>query len=169
MIQFTYHPPVWGLLGAAAVLGLSFWLSYRSAKGKPKGGLRVLLIALRLLAIVAVVLCLLDPQWVEMIRHQQKSRVAVLVDTSRSMSIRDVPGTRLDSAKAWIKEKILPVVPSGVSISTYAFDQSLTPLPVVDSASPTGSVTALSETLEKMLNLPGEDPLLGVFLVSDGI
>jgi uncharacterized membrane protein len=169
MIQFTYHPPLWTLLAAAAVLALSFWLSYRSAKGRPSPALRLFLVTLRLLAIIAVVLCLLDPQWVEMIRHQQKSRVAVLVDTSRSMSIRDVPGTRLDSAKAWIKEKMLPVVPSGVSISTYAFDQSLTPLPVLDSASPTGSVTALSETLEKVLNLPGEDPLLGVFLVSDGI
>jgi uncharacterized membrane protein len=169
MIQFNHHPPPWTLLLAAVVLLASLWLSYRGAKGRPKTGLRAGLIALRILAIAAVVLCLLDPQWVEILKHQQKTRVAVLVDTSRSMSIRDLPATRFDSAKEWIKTKMLPIVPAGVELSTYNFDQSLAPLPSLDSASPTGSITALSETLEKVLNLPGDDPLLGVFLVSDGI
>src|SRR5262249_1047734 len=135
MIQFTYHPSAWILFAVAVVVTLAFWLSYRSAKGRPKTPLRAFLIALRLIAIAAVVLCLLVQEWVEMIKEQQKSRVAVLVDTSRSMSIRDVPATRLDSAKSWIKEKMLPVVPPGVSVSTYAFDQSLSPLPALDSAS----------------------------------
>ncbi len=169
MVQFTYHPPVWLLAATAALLVLMLWLSYRAARGKPKTALRVALIGLRMVTIGAVILCLLDPEWVEVIKHQQKSRVAVLLDTSRSMTIRDVPGNRFEAAKDWITHQMVPVVPPGVALSTFGFDQSLAPLPALDSASPTGAVTALSDTLERVLHLPGDDPLLGVLVISDGI
>src|SRR4051812_28454753 len=107
MIQFTYMPrPAWLIAGTVALL-LLFWWSYRRAKGRPSTSLKVALMALRLLAIAAIVLCLMDPQWVEMIKHDQKSRVAVLLDNSRSMSIGDLPGGRLMAAKQWINKQML--------------------------------------------------------------
>lgn len=169
MIQFTHIPPLPWALGGGAVFLTLLWLSYRGAKGKPTPGLRVALISLRALATTAVVLCLMDPQWVDVLKRQQKSRVAILLDTSRSMGIKDVPNGRMAAAKEWINKKALPVVPAGVSVSTYGFAQGLAPLPSVNSASPTGAVTALADALEAVLAVPSEDPLTGVVLVSDGI
>ncbi|HVY70928.1 MAG TPA: glutamine amidotransferase [Verrucomicrobiae bacterium] len=169
MIQFTHIPRLpWVALGALLLL-VFLWASYRRAKGKPSPGLRMLLITLRTLAITAVVLCLLDPQWVEIVKHQQKTRMAVLLDTSRSMSIGDVPGGRLGAAKSWLAKKVLPIVPAGVTLSTYTFGQTLAPLPSVDAAKADGPATALSDSLEQLLSAPSEDPLTGVILVSDGI
>ncbi|HEV8544531.1 MAG TPA: glutamine amidotransferase [Verrucomicrobiae bacterium] len=169
MIQFTYKPNLTWLIAGSALAIFLFWWSYRRAKGRPTPGIKILLITLRCLAIAAVVFCLMDPQWVEMVNHEQKSRMAVLLDNSRSMSIVDLPGGRMTAAKEWIKKQMLPIAPSGVSIASYTLSQGLAPLHSVDSASPTGSVTALSEALENVLSLPGDDPLTGVILLSDGI
>jgi uncharacterized membrane protein len=169
MIQFTYIPnPSWVIGGAAVIVALLWW-SYRRAKGKPKTPLKLALIGLRCLAIAAVILCLLDPQWVETIKHEQKSRMAVVLDTSRSMSIHDVSKDRLSAAKEWVTKKVIPLAPAGLKLSTYTFDQTLAPLAAVDSASPTGAVTALADSLENLLAVPNEDPLTGVIVLSDGI
>jgi uncharacterized membrane protein len=169
MIQFTYLPSwPWIACGAALVL-IIFALSYRRAKGKPTAALRLLLILLRALAIAAIVVCILDPQWVETIKHQPKSRLALLLDTSRSMSVRDVPRDRLSAAKDWVHKNIDQKTPAGVTVSAFNFDHSLAPLPALDSASPTGSVTAVSDALETLLAVPNQDPLTGVVLLSDGV
>lgn len=169
MIQFTYLPRWPWVAGGAVLVLASLWWSYRRAKGKPTFSLRLFLVAVRFAAIAAVVLCLMDPQWVKTITHQPKSRLAVLLDSSRSMGIRDVPAGRMAAAKEWVQKNVTPAVPKGVSISSFSFDQTLMPLQKLDSASPTGSVTALSGALESLLAAAGEDPLSGVILLSDGI
>src|SRR5205823_2405400 len=111
------------------------------AKSRPKGGRRFLplLLLLRWLAVAVVIACLLDPQWVQVIKHQAKSRVAVLLDTSRSMSTKDVPEGRLGSGRKWLQERLAPIMPPNVSVGFYSFNRSLSPLASMDSASPTGA------------------------------
>jgi uncharacterized membrane protein len=150
---------------ALALLLLSYWF----AKGRASWLQRLCLIALRLAAVAVIVYCLLEPQQVDEKRHQPKSRLAVLVDTSRSMGVKDVPDGRLGQAKAWLKNQFLPEAPGPVAISYYTFDQSLRASATLDSSSPTGSITALAGSLENLLIAPGDDPLLGVVLCSDGI
>src|SRR5687768_13793508 len=169
MIEFSYTPKIEWIIGLSAGVLLFLWLSYYRAKGKPSGWLKFVLVSLRLLAIVAIIICLLDPQWVETVKHEQRSRVAVLLDKSKSMSIEDVEGTRLASGQKWLSDQLEPLAPAGVQISTFAFDQQLTALPSASSANPTGAVTALSESMEALLAIPNPDPLIGVVLVSDGI
>src|SRR4030095_5687556 len=94
--------------------------------------------------------------------------VAVLIDTSRSMSVKDIPDGRLAQATTWLKNTFMPAVPTSIDVSYYTFAQCSAPV-TLDSASPTGSVTALAESLENLLALPGDDPLLGVVVCSDGI
>lgn len=169
MIHFGYRPePLWliigGLLGGAAL-----FLSYFSAKGRPRPRLRVTLTVVRLLVIAGVVLCLCDPEWVETIKHQPKSRLAVLLDTSKSMTITDVPQGRLSAAKRWLETSLGGAAASGVTVDYYAFNRGLATLASLDAASATGAVTGVAESLETLLGLPGEDPLVGVVLCSDGI
>src|SRR5579859_7445741 len=98
MVQFTFMPQVGWIIGGATVAGAIVLLSYIWAKGRAAHWLRFVLAALRWIAIGAVVICLLGPQWVEAIKHQQKSRFAILLDTSRSMGTKDVPQDRLGAA-----------------------------------------------------------------------
>jgi uncharacterized membrane protein len=177
MIEFGYQPDwTWlaggGLAGAALIL----W-SYHAAINKPRGLAKFLLPILRLLTIAAIVLCLLEPQWVTRIEHQQPARVAVLLDSSRSMGIQDVARNRLEAAKTWLRTGFLGAKPANVSATYYAFARNLTLLdtntPPQDDAfmttTATGQPTALADALENLWLSGDTAKLIGVILCSDGI
>src|SRR5262245_34334468 len=169
MTEFSNLPDVRLLVIAGALaLGLLL-LSHWFAKGPASWLMRWCLIGLRLATVAAVIFCLLNPQRVDEKRHQPKSRLAVLVDTSRSMSLKDVPGGRLAQAKTWLKNNFASALPPSISVSYYTFDQALRAQGGLDSASPTGSVTALADSLERLLAVPGDEPLIGAVVCSDGI
>src|SRR5262249_3897467 len=111
---------------------------------------------------------LLDPQRVDEVRKPQSAQFAVLVDTSRSMGVQDVPGGRLASATSWIHQQLIPAWPAGVARSVYGFSGALESLATLDAASPTGGVTALAGALQHLLAAPSEQTLAGVILCSDG-
>jgi uncharacterized membrane protein len=121
------------------------------------------------LVITGLVLCLLDPEWFEAIKHQQKSRIAVLLDTSRSMGIKDIPQGRLPAAQHWLQNQFASVAPGDVGIDYYTFNQSLAPLNSVDSATASGDATGLADALQGLLAVPHDEPLAGVVVCSDGI
>src|SRR6185436_2652419 len=102
-MTFTYQPEArW--LAIAGVLAFSvLLLSYWFAKGRASWWHRLCLIGLRVGAVAAITFCSLDPQRVDEKRHQPKARLAVLVDTSRSMSLKDVPQGRLAQGTSWLK------------------------------------------------------------------
>src|SRR5678815_706679 len=155
MPDFAYHLDPRLLAIASAIALALLLLSYWFAKGRASWLQRLCLIALRLAAVAVIVYCLLEPQQVDEKRHQPKSRLAVLVDTSRSMGVQDVPDGRLGQAKAWLKKHVLPEAPGPVAISYYTFDQSLRASATLDSSSPTGGITALAGSLENLLIAPG--------------
>src|SRR5439155_27047644 len=169
MIQFTFFPETRWLVAGSMIIAVLLFVSYFWARRRSNRWLRLGLVGLRWSAIAAVLLCWFDPQWIEPIKHQQKSRVAVLLDTSRSMSIKDVPPGRLAEGRNWLQKKFAPQVPDNVVVQYYAFNQALESLASLDTARPEGTATALADSLEALLNLSGEDPLTGVVLVSDGI
>jgi uncharacterized membrane protein len=169
MIQFSYVPDWRWLLGAGVLAAGLLLLAYYLVVGRPKWSLRLGLLALRWIVIVGVVVCLLDPQRVEEVTRQQAAPVAVLLDCSRSMGLADVPENRLEVARSWLDKSLLPAWPAGVPRLFYTFAGSLESLPHLDTASPTGSVTALAGALEKVLAMPREEPLSGVVVCSDGI
>lgn len=169
MVEFNYMPDWrWLAGGGLALLALLLW-SYWRAAGRPGPALRLFLAALRALAFAAVILCLLNPQRVEEIRHPQTAQVAVLLDSSRSMGVKDGPETRLETAQRWLQQQLAPAWTPRVTRADYAFGRSLQLLPKLDSASPTGGVTALAGALESLLAASTEPPLAGVILCSDGL
>jgi uncharacterized membrane protein len=169
MTQFTYLPDIRWLIGGGLLIAAVLFLSYFTARRRSNRWLRTALAALRWFAIAGVFLCLFDPEWVDTIKHQQKARLAVLLDTSRSMSIKDVPQERLVEGKNWLQQKFASQVPDNVAVQYFTFNQVLGPLASFDAANPGGEATALADSLEAVLNLPNDDPLAGVILVSDGI
>jgi uncharacterized membrane protein len=169
MIEYTYLPSAgWlvgtGILVAAVVLASYFW-----AKGRAKRWLRLSLAALRWVIVAGVLFCLFDPELIQAIKHQQKSRVAVLLDNSRSMSIKDLPQERLSQAKEWLRHDLEPVVPANFSVKYYTFNESLLPVQSLAAVAPAGQSTGLADALENLLAVPGDDPLTSVVICSDGI
>jgi uncharacterized membrane protein len=169
MIRFTYMPELKWLVISAALSAAAVVLSYTWAKGRGSRWLRLGLAGLRWLVITGLVLCLLDPEWFEAVKHQQKSRVAVLLDTSRSMSIKDIPQGRLPAAQHWLKDQFAVAAPADVSVDYYTFNQALAPLNSVDSATANGDATGLADALQGLLAVPRDEPLSGVVICSDGI
>ena len=169
MIEFTHLLQArWLITGAAllaALLGLSYWW----ARGNARRWLRLSLAGLRWAIMAAVVVCLLNPEWVEAIRHQQRARFAVLLDTSRSMATKDTAPTRLAAAKRWLEDNLAKAAPANISLNYYAFNDALTPLGSLDAAAPTGNATGLADALQNLLTVSSDEPLAGVLLCSDGI
>jgi uncharacterized membrane protein len=169
MLEFSHTPDWRWLAGGGLALALLLLWSYSRATGQPGWLLRLFLLGVRGLALAAVVLCLLDPQRVEEERQAQTAQVAVLLDCSRSMGIKDEPGSRFESAQGWLRQQLEPAWAPQVKRVNFGFDGPLRPLPKLDSASPTGGVTALTDALEGLLAASGDPPLAGVILCSDGI
>ncbi|MFO1498672.1 MAG: glutamine amidotransferase [Verrucomicrobiota bacterium] len=170
MIDYTYLPATRWLIAAGLTAAALIVTSYLSGKGRASWPMRLILSLVRCLTVAGIAFCLLDPEWIEAIKHQPKSRVAVLLDTSRSMSIKDLPQQRLAAAKAWLEHDLKPVVPGNVGVQYQAFSDALTPLANVASAQiVTNGGTGLADALENLLSLPNDDPLASVLLCSDGI
>jgi len=169
MIRFTYMPELKWLVISAALSAAAVVLSYTWAKGRANRWLRLSLAGVRWVVITGLVLCLLDPQWIDAIKHQQKSRIAVLLDTSRSMGIKDIPQNRLAAAQGWLQNQFASAAPPDVDIDYYTFNQTLAPLNSVNSATASGDATGLADALQGLLAAPREDPLAGVLVCSDGI
>jgi uncharacterized membrane protein len=154
-----------GVLLLAVLLGVSYWF----ARGNSHRGLRLVLAGLRWTIIAAVLVCLLNPEWVETIKHQKQARFAVLLDTSRSMGTKDLEPTRLAAGKQWLKENLVNAAPAGIGLEFYGFSDSVTNLDSLDSANATGTTTGLAGALESLLTVSRDEPLTGVLLCSDGI
>jgi uncharacterized membrane protein len=169
MIRFTYMPELKWLVASATLSATAVVLSYTWAKGRANRWLRLGLAGLRWIVITGLVLCLLDPEWIDAIKHQQKSRLAVLLDTSRSMGIKDIQGGRLQAAKRWLQNEFAKTAPPEVGVDYYTFNQSLGALPSLDAATANGDATGLGEALQTLLAIPRDDPLVGVVVCSDGI
>jgi uncharacterized membrane protein len=168
-IELSYWPGLWKLAGACLALGALVLISYYRARGQARKPWRVTLATLRWVILAAVIGCLLGPEWVEPIKRQQNARVAVLLDSSRSMGLKDLPEERLAGARNWLKQELGPSVPEDFTVSYYSFGESLEALSSVDSVKPTADSTALADALANLLAVPSNDPLTGVVLCSDGI
>lgn len=169
MMQFTQLPePRWLVLAGIIIVSLVA-LSYGLARGRTQPWVRTLCGLMRLTAIVGLVLCLLDPQWIEKTVHPRRARLAVLIDTSRSMATTDVPGGRLAAARAWIDRHVLPAKPGAVDVLALRFSDRVTLETNGVATQAEGPSSGLSRALDSLLTLPPEDPLTGVLLVSDGI
>ncbi len=166
MIEFANKPDwIWATGGAVAIALLLVW-SYRSASGQTTPGRRWLVLGLRLLVLTVVAVCLLDPQRVEELHHRQPARVALLLDTSRSMGTMEGGQSRIETARRWIRNSLH--LPSGVALQPFGFARKLEELRSMNDARPHGDRTDLAEALRGLARVKGTDALAGVILVSDG-
>ncbi len=152
----------------AVALVLAF-LSYRFTLPPLKARRKVLLLVLRWLALISLFLALGEALLGVAKKSWEKPKIALLLDSSRSMNIKDKAITRKEVLQNLLAEKSFKEVLSKAEISSYLFSDSIVPynlsgkLPVFS-----GEATSIGNNLEKLKENSRGKEFSTVILFSDG-
>ncbi len=134
---------------------------------------RLQILFLRLLATVALILMILEPQleFHEMMRI--RNAVAILLDTSRSMSLQDKGEPRLEAIRKYLKsnENFLRSLEEDFEVSFYAFSDKIEEAGrgILERAiTPEGTTTDFGTVLRELAKRYENKPTSGFLLFSDG-
>jgi hypothetical protein len=173
---------VWGAASwlpiAAAVAALLLFLilaGYWRAPGASRG-LRLLAGTLKLLGVLILAACLLEPLTSGTRARPGANQFVILADNSRSMSLPlrpDAPAnskSRGDQLKSLIAPdaKWLARVGRDFDIRQYAFDTRLRTIARADDLTFDGQSSALGAALDRLTRRFHNRPLAGIFLLTDG-
>ncbi len=185
MTQWSLEP-VFGWLAVvplALIMLTSLWFTL-TAEGAGWLG-RLWLVALRLLAILLLLLGWLRPGLVSTVQRDSDAAVAVLIDSSQSMTMPSGYGEKTrwavaqeawkaieqEAARGFGKTRFVP----------YFFDFNLRGLPAGEQSAaalamstiwnggPTGKVTDLGTALAELQRAQVDPPLRAVFMITDGM
>lgn len=169
--------PAWVLAALALAAGVAVVSAWRGLQVERKRGRRLLLLALRTLAALVAVLLLLEPGRELLATSQIRGRVAVLVDTSKSMSLpaRAQGPTRADAVKARLLDDAdRRALSERFQVDWYGFAEAPYPSDPLALVAPDGAGRELGHrthvlpALDDMVAMSGGRPLAGVVLMSDG-
>ena len=162
------------LLALLAAIAFCWWL-YRRTSPKVRAGSRRLLLGLRIGLLVLVTVLLGMPALRRVKPLTSTVFTAVLVDTSRSMSIEDAAGRRprIAAARELLgggggREGYLAALSARSRVVSYGFDQDLRRLAHPEKADAAGSSTNLFRAVRDLEAELRAVPLAGVVLLTDG-
>ncbi|MBF0546867.1 MAG: VWA domain-containing protein [Candidatus Riflebacteria bacterium] len=138
--------------------------------------LKSYLIAIKILFFAGLVILLAGPKLILSGTIPEKNKIAVLIDSSKSMSISEEGISRIDRVKeVFTKGNFLEKLEAktGLAPSVFTFSSQVAPISHEDTASfsisPDGSQTNLSRAISEIGGNLGETNLLGIVLFTDGI
>ncbi len=174
--DLTFDSPVsaWWLLPALALAGaLACWVYRRRSSGNQARWRRGLLIALRALALILLLVLLFRPSLQVSTHLPRKSRIALLIDASRSMTLpHDSGRSRWEAALGWLDPgagSVLAYLEERFQLQVFRFDRGIREIQPGSSLPPTGTGTSIEAALSAVRKHRGEgQPLAGVVLLSDG-
>jgi uncharacterized membrane protein len=163
----------WAWLWALALLAgaAMLYATYRGIFQRSARRLTWWLMGLRAAGLLLLVLMLAKPTWTREREEVEPGRVAIVLDTSRSMSLPDASGaSRYARATAAIEQlrTALAGDRSGPALKVELFDITGAPLTSVPKE-PTDDSTDLTRALKRVTARLRSRPLAGVVLISDGV
>ncbi len=174
-LSFGAQFPAWVLLLAAGVVVGAAMLFYWRVRRALKPGVFALLLALRLLAVLVLLALFFEPVLSYERESAVRSDVAVLLDASKSMSVRDFPSQpdRLDLAKKELLEGggLVERLSRRFNVRLYRFDSACEPLDSPAAAralTPVGEATAVGKAVQTVLERQDASNLAGIVVVTDG-
>ena len=166
-MRFAYPIPVWALAAlAAAAVALSL-LAYARARAALGPVRHALLAGLRTVTLLILIAFLLRPV-VPVPAEDTGAAVAIVIDTSRSMDLRDGgEESRLARAIRLVSDRLLPALSDTFRVELFAGEQAVQPgdLPRLTAA---GARTDLGRIVESIEQRFPQGGLAGIVLVSDG-
>ena len=158
----------WIATGVFLVFVAIAWRTLRAPHG-PRAGLRLLWLALRGALLAILLTILLHPHRVQRREFREPLDVAVLLDDSASMTLRDEPRAvpRLEQLKA-NAQPLRKLAGDGVRLRWYRFAGDAQPVSGPEALTATGRASRIGKALETVLGDERTRDLGAVILVSDG-
>ncbi len=165
-MSFAHPLPWWALALIVGAAGLVAWLAYSRRTLSPSR--RRILVTLRFVTLLALVLFLLRPIARAVDGDARDAVVAVLVDTSRSMSIEDADGmARIERARRIVVERLLPALGSQFHVEVLGFGDGVAPV-VPDALTASARRSDVAGALAGVRTRYRGRAVAGVILLSDG-
>jgi len=145
-------------------------LFYRYTLPPLPARLRVILSILRSLSLVLILLILFEPILRLVRKDEQPPTVAVLIDNTQSMTIKDGSGDRAAIMKQLLQKKQLGNLPSNVKAKFFAFSSKIQSVPGGSIAFLpfNGETTDLSTILAELKEQLQRENIQAITLVTDG-
>jgi len=167
-IDFQLHNLILLLLIFISTFIIAF-LSYRFTLPPLSIKKRVFLLVLRWLALFCLFLALSEPLLGIARKSLEKPKIALLLDSSKSMNIKDKSLSRKEVLQGLLGEKSFKDLLSKTEIYPYLFSDSLVPFDLTRQIPPfNGEATAIGNSLEKLKENLKDKELSAVILLSDG-
>lgn len=160
----------WVALATCGMVALVLWTYPQRVRSLPHPW-RWTLIGLRLLAALTLLVAMLRPSVQLAEPDRQHAEIAVLMDSSRSMTTIDTPGglTRRQALLKMLQDhqKEWKTLSEDAEIKLYDFAGNLTPVEAPADMSQ-GELTAIGKILDELREAAKGDRLAGILLLGDG-
>lgn len=171
---FKFWPSIFGVLFLLAIFAAILWLIYRKTTVQISDALKGSLVALKFAAIILLIFILLEPVISVSTVTPRKSSLLLLVDDSRSMSIKDVEKATRQGAVANLlgNEKnpgLISALSENFKLQLYKFSSDVYPISDCEQLLANGDITDLSVGLERAAEIAELGAVSGVVLLSDGV
>ena len=166
-MSFANPLPWWALALAVGAAGLVAWLAY--SRQPLSLSRRRVLVTLRFVTLLALIVFLMRPVARATDANVRDAVVAILVDTSRSMSIEDAEGAvrRIDRARGILVERLLPALGSQFHVEVLGFGDGLAPVAPNDLAA-AARRSDVEGALAAVRARYRDRRVAGIILLSDG-
>lgn len=161
----------WFVLASLVLCIAAAWLFYRYTLPALPRRRRIAMSLLRAASLTLLAILLFEPVLRLVSRSYEPATVAVLVDDSQSMTIRDRTGEREEQIRKWLASSPLNGIPGSARLQFYRFSHSLRPLPEgapPDSMEFRGETTDIAAAMASLGTRSAQENIRAVVLVSDG-
>ncbi|HJZ98152.1 MAG TPA: glutamine amidotransferase [Candidatus Solibacter sp.] len=160
--------PVWvlviGILAAAAAM---FW-HVRRNHGMLTGARPIAIWLLESCLLALILFLLWHPALSIATLRPQQNVVAVLIDDSRSMSIKDASGTREAAAQSVLNSGMLKTLSDRFQVRVYKFGKEPERIQKVEQVTGNEPASRIGDTLEQVLAESSSLPLGAIVMLTDG-
>jgi uncharacterized membrane protein len=156
------------ILAAAAFLGWFIWKRQKAALPNVRGWRSVVIWGLQAALASLLLLLLWQPAISIASLKSQQNVVAVLVDDSRSMSIREGSTTRQGQAVSMLNDGLLKDLETRFQVRKYRLGDTLQRIDKLDSLAATAPATRIGDGLKQIMAESASLPIGAVILLSDG-
>jgi uncharacterized membrane protein len=170
-LMFKSPFSLWIFLGVAVGVVALIVLFYQRTTVPVSLKMRSLFIALKILPILLIIFCLLEPVAVTSEVTPQQGFLLTLFDDSKSMRIQDsVAGvSRIDAVKKQFQDQsILQALGDRFKVRTFHFSEDIERIADLSSLNAEGNATDIATALNQVASEFRDMPVAGIVLVSDG-
>ena len=161
------------IAGGVALLTLAVLILYRQTTAPAPPRLKTALILLRSMALIILLLCLLQPIVTISSPRPRESYLGLLIDSSGSMSVRDMQQSLSRGEKAkdllYGEGGLIEQLQKNFTLRIFGFDRNTAPLADPGDLSFAGSKTHTAKAMQHVAEAMQGLPVEALVLVTDGI